>query len=722
MRWVVWALGWMGCADKPGDSGTSTTAEVSEDADGDGYSVAYDCNDQDPSIYPAAEETWYDGVDSDCSGGSDYDQDGDGEDRSPEGADCDDLDAAVYTAADERCDEIDNDCDGAVDEDAVDALPTYPDDDGDGYGRGEPIGAACEAEPGEATAGGDCNDGSATVNPGAVETCNGVDDDCDTFVDDNPTDGLRFYADTDGDGHGDPYALAVSCTEPDGYVADAADCDDTDALSYPGAPELCDLRDNDCDGTVDDNATDPRTYYRDADSDGFGVDADTAAACGAPTGYTERAGDCDDATSAINPGVEETCNGLDDNCNGEVDSDATAAVAYHPDDDGDGYGDSATTVRACTPVDGWLTDGADCDDADAAVSPAATEACDGLDNDCDGTVDPSGSAGSTTWFLDADSDGYGDAAVTTLACTAPAGYAATGDDCDDRVAAANPGNRESCDGLDNNCDGAVDEATAVDATIWYADADRDGYGDPASTANGCTVPSGYTADGDDCDDTDADVNPAAPESDDGVDQDCDVLVDEDFVAAGDIIITEVARQPYTGGSGTSTHADAQWFELYNTSARSVDLSGWYFEEQDLDNFYVSPDAGLVIAPGAYVVLCYADTWFASPSVCAYTWGDAAWGAPYYDNTFYFDRDEDLLSVWVEGAGMDDVHWYYDATNGYWPRVARYSMEFDEAASQDATTNDDVGEWCQAAASVYSDGSYAGAPDYGTPAAANGACP
>ena len=313
----------------------------------------------------------------------------------------------------------------------MDAAPLYPDDDGDGYGRGEPIGFACEAGIGEATQGGDCNDGDADVSPGAAEVCNEVDDDCDTYVDDNPSDGLRFYADTDGDGYGDPAAPAVACALPEGYVENAADCDDADALSHPGAHEVCDLEDNDCDGTVDDNATDPRTYYRDADGDGYGVEADTAAACGAPAGYAERDGDCNDASAAESPGVAEVCNGVDDDCNGEVDADAAAAVAWHPDEDADGYGDAATTVRSCEPVKGWLEDGSDCDDGDAARNPTATEACDGLDNDCDGTVDPSGSAGSTTWYADTDLDGYGDAAVTTLACTLPYGYVATGDDCDD---------------------------------------------------------------------------------------------------------------------------------------------------------------------------------------------------------------------------------------------------------------------------------------------------
>ena len=654
MRWVMFGVlaGGIGCADKGGETGVEPAA--SEDADGDGYAVTYDCNDQDPSIYPAAPETWYDGVDADCSGGSDYDQDGDGEDRSPEGADCDDTDGGVYAGADERCDEVDNDCDGGIDESPVDAAPLYPDDDGDGYGRGEPVGFACEASLGEATQGGDCDDGDTTVNPGAAEVCNEVDDDCDTYVDDNPSDGLRFYADTDGDG--------------------------------------------------------------------YGVDGDTTAACGAPAGYAERDGDCNDVSAAESPGVAEVCNGIDDNCNGEVDADAAAAVAWHPDADADGYGAANTTVRACAPVKGWLEDGSDCDDADAARSPAATESCDGVDNDCDGTVDPSGSAGSTTWYADADLDGYGDAAVTTLACALPYGYAATGDDCDDRVAAANPGNRESCDGIDNNCDGVVDEASAVDAPTWYADADLDGYGDPDVTTAACTRPAGYGTDDQDCDDADAGVNPGAAETDDGEDEDCDVLVDEDFVAVGDIVIVEIARQPYTGGSGSSTNANAQWFELLNTSSRTVDLSGWYFEEQDLDSFFVAPAAGLRIAPGDYAVLCYDDLYFASPGLCAYTWGDSVWGSSYFDSTFYFDRDEDLLSIVLDGTAQDEVHWYYDSTMGYWPRVARYSMEFDEAASQDPTTNDDVGEWCQAAATVYSDGSYSGAPDYGTPGAANGACP
>ncbi len=721
--WISLLFVLVACTDKGDDDPTDSSDSAAVDADGDGYPESEDCNDAAASVNPGAEETWYDGIDSDCDGADDFDQDGDGVRGAGEGGDCDDENAAVYPGADELCNDRDDDCDGERDEDAVDAVAVYADVDGDGFGSGDAQGVYCDVPTGTSAEGGDCDETDVAVNPGADEVCNGVDDDCTGWVDDDAADATVWYADFDADTYGDLGTQARSCAQPEGYVADATDCDDTDVASFPGAVEVCDLGDNDCDGDTDEGATDYRTYYQDSDSDGYGDALYSTLACGTPSGYSEVSTDCNDADPAISPGAIEACNGVDDDCDAVIDSDAPDATPYYPDDDGDGYGDATAGVASCEPLSGWITQGGDCDDDDDAISPLATEVCAGGDEDCDGLSNETDAADSSTWYVDADSDGYGSDSVTANACTEPAGYADDAEDCDDSRASANPGAREACDTFDNDCDGEIDESSAYDASTWYADTDADGYGDLDVTSIACDLPTGFVANSEDCDDGDDSVLPGAAEVRDLVDQDCDDLVDEDFVAYGDLVVSEIARQPYTGGSGSATNANGQWFEVHNTSAFDIDMSGWYIEEELGDSFYVSPDAGLVVPAGGHATFCYADTWFSATYTCDYEWGSSAVGAPYYDSTYYFDRDDDLVAVYVGGSLIDEVVWSLgaDADGDSWPRTARYSMRLDDD-SLDADLNDDAGAWCLASSStINSASSYTGYPDYGTPGVANGSC-
>ena len=360
--------------------------------------------------------------------------------------DCHDLNPAINPGAPEVCDGYDNNCNWQIDEGVL--LTFYYDGDMDGHGIPDVTVTGCSTPYGYADTADDCDDADASIHPGAEEVCNGIDDDCDGEVDEDVM--LPFYADADGDGYGDPASGLLACEAPDGYVADDTDCDDADGSVFPGADEVCNGVDDDCDDEVDEGVL--LTFYADADGDGYG-DAGTAVlACAPPAGYVADDTDCDDADASVFPGADEVCNGIDDDCDAEVDE--GVLLTFYADADGDGYGDAESTAAACTPPDGYVADDTDCDDLNAAVNPGAEEVCNAIDDDCDGVVDEDVQP---TFYGDADGDGYGDPGTTVLACTAPAGYVDNDGDCDDTDAAINPGATETCDGVDNDCDGAVDE-------------------------------------------------------------------------------------------------------------------------------------------------------------------------------------------------------------------------------------------------------------------------
>jgi len=346
---------------------------------------------------------------------------------------------------------------------------------------------------------------------------------------DDASDAATWYQDADVDGYGDAGNPTQACAQPSGYVSDDSDCDDHDDDVNPGAQELCDGIDNDCDGDVDeDDAADAATWYADADGDGYGEAASGATACSAPSGHVSDDTDCDDGDAAVNPGATEVCNGLDYDCDGDADEDDAAdAGTWYADADGDGYGDAGAASTACSAPSGSVTDDTDCDDGEAAINPAASEVCDGVDNDCDGNADGSDAADALTWYADGDADGFGDAGSALAACEQPSGYVSDDSDCDDNDDDVNPDAAELCDGADNDCDGDTDEDDASDASTWYADADSDGYGDESDSAVSCSAPSGYVAQGGDCDDGDASLNPGASEVCDSVDNDCDGLTDDE---------------------------------------------------------------------------------------------------------------------------------------------------------------------------------------------------
>jgi hypothetical protein len=300
----------------------------------------------------------------------------------------------------------------------------------------------------------DCDDTDPDVHPDAVEQCDGIDNDCDGEIDGaEATGGPVWFADADADSYGDPASQLRACEQPSGYVSNDSDCDDGQPTAYPGADEVCDGLDNDCNGLSDeDTALDVLTWYADADADGYGNAERTMLACDQPSGHAERDGDCDDRNAAINPEADEVCDGADNDCDGVLDEpDAIDAPTWYIDADADGYGSEADSTTACTHPSGYASTTDDCDDGDAEVNPGRFEECDGVDNDCDGETDEPDALDASTWYADADADGYGDAADAVDACFQPSGYTDNSLDCDDDDSAINPDALEVCDGIDNDC-------------------------------------------------------------------------------------------------------------------------------------------------------------------------------------------------------------------------------------------------------------------------------
>lgn len=374
-----------------------------------------------------------------------------------------------------------------------------------------------------------------------------------------------FFEDADGDGYGNNLSTISTCISPPGYVSDNTDCNDANSLINPDETEICNDVDDNCNFIIDEGLP-LFTYYLDTDFDGYGNISSSITTCSdiAPAGYVIDTTDCDDVNPAINPGMSEVCNGIDDECNGMTD-DGLIFNVYYQDFDGDGYGNPFASIITCLELPfGYVTDSTDCDDANNLIQEPIL------------------------YYADFDGDLYGDSLNLGLFCTIfpPDGYTTNNLDCNDLNILINPASNEICNNLDDNCNSEIDEDLSI--FTFFIDSDSDNYGNPLMDTTSCLfeIP-GYVSDSSDCNDANPDINPGATEILNNQDDDCDAVIDEGLVSIQNINSPEFIIYPNPNDGNFI-------LSILNVNSQEVNVDIYNLIGQNIYSNKISPNNNLNI--------------------------------------------------------------------------------------------------------------------------------
>ena len=440
----------------------------------------------------------------------------------------------------------------------------------------------------KANTGDDCNDAIKSVNPGATELCDDIDNGCSAGTDEG--------CDLDKDAWCTAGMVVVG--SPKVCVNGSGDCNDAKPLVNPGvAKDTCATAgvDDNCDGQTDQADSDKCVaYFKDFDGDTFGTgtssctcDPDLASKFTATKGS-----DCNDTNAAINPGVaNDKCStaGVDDNCDGKTDLDGAAGCTqFWIDGDGDkfGSGNSKCLCEASPSTQFTALKDGDCDDTKGAVNPGMGETCNGVDDNCDMKVDPQDTSGCKDYFIDSDGDSYGALGSTAKCQCAPdllTKYKAlVAGDCNDVAAGVNPVATEACNAVDDNCNGKTDEENATGCKIFNEDIDRDKFGTTNSKCF-CTaqVALSYDATNNtDCLDSDAKIFPGAKELCNGKDDDCSKTIDDNLTAADSTCNLKGVCAPAAKCNGATGWAACTYVGLPDYATPEADVDAAFCDAKD----------------------------------------------------------------------------------------------------------------------------------------------